>query len=43
LGFVGVVFFVREEVDLRGVVLKEVSDDTVSNSGRAASNNIDLS
>ena len=42
MGFVGVLFLVREEVNLRGVVLKEVGDDTVSDSGRAASNNVDL-
>jgi hypothetical protein len=35
-------FLVREEVDLRGVVLKEVCDDTVSDSSGAASDNIDL-
>lgn len=42
MGFIGVLFLVRQEVNFRRVVLKEMCDDAVSNAGRAASNNVDL-
>jgi hypothetical protein len=42
LGFVGVLSLVREEVDLRGVVLEEVRDDAVSDTSRAACYDVDL-
>ena len=42
LSFVGVLFFVRQEVDFRGVVLKEVRYDAVSDSSGAACYDVDL-
>lgn len=36
LSFVGVLFLVRQEIDFRGIMLKEVRDDAVSDSSGAA-------
>jgi hypothetical protein len=42
LCFVGVLFFVREEVDLCGVVLEDVGDDAVADASGAAGHDVDL-
>ena len=38
----GVLFFVREEDDLGGMVLEQMRDDAKSNARRAACNNVSL-